>query len=94
MLPWEIRGDSHSRRNANLAKFVIDSSGTFRSYDLGVMGPARFHCATLLKGGRKALAFSQNKQPPAIATKAVRKMACPLKAQNGLLVDEHKGFAV
>ena len=27
------------------------SSGTFRSYGLGVMGPARFHCATLLKGG-------------------------------------------
>ena len=37
-------------KKAKIHQFVKknDSSGWFRSIDLWVMGPARFHCATLL----------------------------------------------
>ena len=41
---------------SNLVKLFIDvlescTGGTFRSYDLRVMSPARFHCATPVKTG-------------------------------------------
>ena len=52
-LPTELSRDDADARQQKKLKFIIlekkdDSSGWFRSIDLWVMGPARFHCATLL----------------------------------------------
>ena len=54
MLTQSNRGKSDIQQNWSKK----DSSGWFRSIDLWVMGPARFHCATLL---RYLLLYLKNK---------------------------------